>query len=68
MMGIGGFKTKKALKGHVGQDVEGHLIETSMFGAEYKGNGTYAVVGPDPYVRKWFAQITIEDGKLTKVT
>lgn len=44
------------------------LIETSIFGIEYKGDGKYTVVGPDPYNnRKWFAEITIKDDKVISI-
>jgi len=65
MLGIEGFKTKKELKGAVG--TVPHFIETSFFGDEYKGDGTYAVVGPNPMVRNWFAELTILDGRIQRV-
>jgi hypothetical protein len=66
-MGIRGFKTKKELKA-VGIGRPARFIETSFFGAEYKGEGTYVVVGPSPDVRTWFASVTVdEDGIITKV-
>lgn len=65
MMGIEGFKTKKELKEAIG--TRPHFIETSIFGDEYKGDGNYAVVGPHPTVRKWFAELTIVDGRIQKV-
>ena len=66
MMGIDGFKTKKALKAAVGQRY--HFIETSVFGPEYKGDGEYTVVGPDPYDRRWYATVTVQDGLIAKVS
>lgn len=60
------YKTKKLLKESVGKEL--HFIETSMFGAEYKSDGQFAVVGPSPYQRKWFAEITMENGLIKKVT
>ena len=68
MMSINGCKTKKALKTKVGQSVDGLFVETSMFGPEYKGDGRYAVVGPSPYERRWYANVFVEDGKVVKVT
>jgi hypothetical protein len=60
------YKTKKDLKASVGQRLD--YIETSMFGPEYKANGKFAVVGPDPYNnRKWYAQVTMKDGLIAKV-
>ncbi len=66
MMGIGGAKTKKELKEKVGQVPE--FVETSAFGPEYKGDGQYAVVGPDPYQnRKWYATVHVKGGLISKV-
>ena len=65
MLGIEGFKTKKELKEAVG--TVPRFIETSFFGLEYKGDGSYAVVGPHPTVRKWFAELTIVNGRIAKV-
>ena len=59
------YKTKKALKEAVGQPLR--YVETSIFGPEYKDNGTLTVVGPSPYERKWFATVTMVDGKIAKV-
>lgn len=60
------YKTKKALKEAIGQPLR--YVETSMFGAEYKENGKFAVVGPSPYERKWYAEVTMKDGKIAKVS
>jgi hypothetical protein len=65
MMGIAGYKTKQELKAAIG--TKPHFIETSFFGPEYKGDGLYAVVGPHPMVRNWFAEVTIVDGLIRKV-
>ena len=59
------YKTKKNLKESIGKPL--YFTETSMFGPEYKDNGTFAVVGPSPYDRKWFAEITMENGKIKNV-
>ena len=66
MMGISGYKTKKALKSE-GIGKSPGFIETSMFGAEFKGDGVYCVVGPTPYIRTWFASITVKGGVISKV-
>lgn len=60
------YKLKKNLKEAVGQPLR--YTETSLFGPEYKPNGTFAVVGPSEYERKWFAEVTMRDGKIHKVT
>lgn len=65
MMGIEGFKSKKDLKAAVGQTPR--FIETSIFGAEYKGDGEYTVVGPSPITRKWFATVTVKEGVIAGV-
>jgi hypothetical protein len=61
------YKSKKALReAEVGK--EPRFLETSLHGEEYKGDGTYVIVGPDPYTnRKWYAQVTVQDGLVTKV-
>ncbi len=66
MLGISGFKTKKELKAAVGEKPD--FIETSVFGPEYKGDGQYTVVGPDPYERRWFATVYVTHGLIAKVT
>lgn len=68
MMSVYGCKTKKDLKAKVGTPGDELFQETSLFGPEYKGDGTYAIVGPSPYVRKWYAQVTISNGKVSKVS
>ena len=61
------YKTKKELKANVGKPLR--AIETSMFGPEYKENGKFCVVGPDPFTcRKWFAEVTMENGLIKKVS
>ena len=60
------YKTKKRLKECVGESLA--YRETSMFGPEYKSNGEFSVVGPSEHSRKWFARITMKDGKIAKVT
>jgi hypothetical protein len=66
MMGAS-YPTKKALKESVGKPLR--YIETSMFGPEYKENGKFCVVGPCPYTkRKWYAEVTMEEGLIKKVS
>lgn len=65
MMGAN-YKTKKELKAAIGQPLR--YEETSFFGPEYKADGTFAVVGPSPTKRVWFAQVTMAGGKIAKVS
>lgn len=60
------YPTKKALKAAIGQSLK--YGETSAFGPEYKANGTFAVVGPSEYRRQWFAQVTMKEDKIEKVS
>lgn len=61
------YATKKELKANRGKPMR--YIETSIFGPEYKGDGDYTVVGPDPERnRKWYANVTVKDGVISKVT
>ncbi len=59
------YKTKKDLKTQIGHPLR--YTETSIFGNEYKSNGTFCVVGPSPQVRKWYAQITMKDNRIEKI-
>lgn len=66
MMGAS-YKSKKDLKAAIGQPLR--YIETSIFGAEYKADGKFCVVGPDPYNnRKWYAEVTMQSGLIAKVS
>lgn len=60
------YPTKKALKESIDQPLR--YVETSIFGAEFRANGVLTVVGPAPYVRKWYARIVMKDGLIHKVT
>ena len=59
------YKTKKDLKASVGQPLK--FQETSMFGVEFGPDKRFPVVGPSPYDRKWYAEVTMENGKIKKV-
>ncbi len=59
------YATKKELKENVGLELD--YEETSMFGPEYKPTGTFAVVGPSPTNRKWFAEVTMENDLIKSV-
>ena len=60
------YQTKKACRESIGKAPR--FVETSMFGDEFTGDGTYTVVGPGPYDRKWFAQVTVTNGLISKVS
>ncbi len=69
MMSVRGCPTKKSLKQKIGQVASDVLVETSMDGPELRDNMKgEAIVGPGPYDRKWYAQVTIKDCLITKVT
>ena len=62
------YPSKKVLKENIGTPL--NYIETSMFGAEYLSNG--ALVGANrPHItgigREFFAEVTMQDGKIAKV-
>mgnify|MGYP001605267959 CR=1 FL=1 len=59
------YKTKKELKAAIGQPLR--YEETSLFGEEYRPNGRFCVVGPSPRERKWFAEVTMENGLIKSV-
>jgi hypothetical protein len=60
------YRTKKELKASIGKELK--YEETSMFGSEFKPDGRFCVVGPSPYNRKWFAEVTMQGGKILKVS
>ena len=62
------YVSKKVLKENIGQSLK--YIETSMFGSEYKRNGT--LVGANrPHItgigREFFAEVTLENGIIKRV-
>ena len=59
------YATKKALKESIGKSLR--YNETSMFGIEFKENGKFCVADASPS-RKWFAQVTMKDGVIAKVS
>ena len=59
------YPTKKQLKESIGAPL--NYTETSLFGAEFKPNGKFAVVGPSPYNRKWFAEVTMKNSLIARV-
>ena len=57
---------KKSLKESIGEGLK--YVETSLFGREYDPNGSFCVVGPCAHTnRKWYAEVTMKDGKIAKV-
>lgn len=63
---VANYKTKKSLKESIGKPLR--YTETSMFGYEYRPDGKFAVVGPGAYERKWYAQVTMKNDLIKKVT
>lgn len=66
---IARYPSKKELKANVGKPLR--YIETSAFGPEYRDNGTLTVANR-PHIthlgREFFAQVTLKDGLIVKVT
>ncbi len=65
------YASKKDLKAQVGKPLR--YTETSMFGNEYKADGTFAVAHrPAVQVgdggREFFAEITMKNGVIAKVS
>ena len=62
------YESKKALKENVGKPLR--YIETSMFGPEYKDNGTLTGANR-PHItgkgREFFANVTMENGLIKGV-
>jgi hypothetical protein len=60
------YKTKKELKAAVGKRLK--YEETSLFGPEYRSTGSFCVVGPSPYERRWYAKVEMEEDLIKKVS
>jgi hypothetical protein len=60
------YPTKKKLREAKGQPLK--YQETSAFGKEFDPNGRFAVVGPGAYERKWYADVTMKDGRISRVS
>ena len=65
---IANYPSKKDCKANIGKRLR--YIETSMFGEEYKDNGSFAVANR-PHItglgREWFGQIVMKDGLIVSV-
>ena len=64
-----GYSSKKELKASVGENLK--YVETSLFGPEYKSNGTFAVAHRPSLGyhtgREFFANVTMKNDKIEKV-
>jgi hypothetical protein len=69
MMLFTGYKSKKALKEAIGKALE--FRETSMFGNEYKSNGSFTGAHRPAVTnlpgREFFATVTMVNGLIAKV-
>jgi hypothetical protein len=59
------YPSKKVLKESIGKPLK--YNETSIFGIEFKDNGSFTVADYSPS-RKWFATVHMIDGLINKVT
>ena len=63
------FKTKKALKEAVKEGKEITVFQPGPFGGNVPANGAIILEGPHyPEPHKWYAQATLKDGLVIKVT
>lgn len=62
------FKTKKELKEAVARGEQVTYFQPGPFGGNEKQDGTIAVEGPHfPEPHRWYAQCTVQDGRIVKV-
>lgn len=70
MMLLTGYKSKKELKASIGEPLI--YEETSLFGAEYKADGSFAGAHRPAVTklpgREFFAEITMKAGLIEKVS
>jgi len=63
------FKTKKAFKEAVVAGKEVTVYQPGPFGGNAPKDGKVCVEGPHyPQPHKWYAEVTLEDGKVVKVS
>lgn len=60
------FKTKKALKEMKGKQI-GYIIDPTPFEYKTLDNFQGCIVGPSATERKWYAEITVENGVLKSI-
>lgn len=67
---IAHYISKKALKESIGETLK--YEETSMFGPEFKDDGTFCVSNRPSITgikgREFFAEVTMTNGKISKVS
>lgn len=62
------FKSKKALKEAIAQGKTVTYFQPGPFGGNEPSNGTVYLEGPHyPEAHKWYAQATVQGGKVVKV-
>ena len=62
------FKTKKAFKEAVAAGKDINIFQPGPFGGNEPSDGVVAVEGPHhPQPHRWYASVTIENGKVVKV-
>lgn len=66
IMLVANYKYKKDLKAAIGKQLS--FTETSIFGKEYAENGLVCVVGPSATNRKWYAEVTMKNNLIEKVS
>jgi len=64
------YSSKKELKNNIGEEL--NYTETSMFGEEYKSNGSFVGCNRPSLpegtgTREFFAEVTMEDGLIKEV-
>ena len=64
------YSSKKELKNNIGEEL--NYTETSMFGEEYKSNGSFVGCNSPSLpegtgTREFFAEVTMEDGLIKEV-
>ena len=62
------YESKKQLKENIGKELD--YTETSMFGNEYKSNGSFAGCNRPHmtgYKREFFAEVIMQDDKIKEV-
>ena len=61
-------KTQKAFREYAtGKPIDSCLYSESPYVGENPTAGTHVVVGPGPYQRKWYGNVVLENGIVTRI-
>jgi hypothetical protein len=61
------YKTKKAVKEAIANGERVTVYTIDPYGPKAVPDGHHTIVGPEPYDRRWYGQVTVRSGCLTSI-